>query len=151
MYSPFPGWSLPHVWTNNATYADAGLSASDVITCEMLSNLVSPCVSSTAAVSNALSVSIQAPVTPGLTLDISNHSVCEGSTVTATVVTSNGGSTPAFQWYINNSLVTGSASTHTFSPANADAIYCVMTSNANCITNPVAHSDTVSITVTYTP
>lgn len=140
-----------NVGTNSNTYSDAGLLASDVITCEMLSNLVAPCVSSAAAVSNALSVSIQAPVTPALTLDISNNNVCEGNTVTATVVTANSGSSPTFQWYINNSLVTGSASTHTFSPLAADAIYCVMTSNANCITNPVVHSDTVSIVVTDTP
>lgn len=140
-----------NVGTNSNTYADATLLASDVISCTMQSNLASPCANNTAVVSNLLSVSIQAPVTPALSLDMSTTQLCKGGSVMATVVTSNGGSAPTFRWYINNNLVPGTASTYTFAPANGDDIYCVMTSNANCVTNPVAHSDTLSLIVTDTP
>lgn len=140
-----------NVGTNSATYSDATLTNTDAITCEMISNLVSPCVSGAAVVSNAISISFSSQVTLTLVLSLNPNSVCEGSNVTATVFPTNGGGSPGFEWFVNNVSVSNSGTAYTFAPNIGDDVFCVMTSNANCVTNAVVHSDTLSTTVNPSP
>jgi hypothetical protein len=59
--------------------------------------------------------------------------VCEGISVTFKGRTSNGGSSPIYQWRKNGVNIAGANdSTYTYIPQNGDTISCLLVSNANC-------------------
>jgi len=86
----------------------------------------------------AVGVSIAASVSP----------VCAGTPVTFTATPVNGGTQPVYQWTVNGLIISGETNaTYTFTPANADAISCQLTSNIPCSPNNPATSNTVTMTV----
>ena len=85
----------------------------------------------------AASVAIAASLNP----------VCAGSGVTFTATPTNGGTTPAYQWKMNGVNAGTNSTTYSYTPANSDAITCVLTSNASCVTGSPATSNTITMTV----
>ncbi|MDR0295883.1 MAG: PKD domain-containing protein, partial [Prevotellaceae bacterium] len=90
-------------------------------------------------------------VTPTITISASDNNICAGTSVIYTSNISNGGSSPGYQWLINEvAPVTGSTgSSYTYTPGNGDEITCVLTSS-----DPSACSGSVTsnkITMTVTP
>ena len=65
--------------------------------------------------------------------------VCPGTTVIFTPDTLHGGSSPAFQWFVNSVLV-GVVDTYTYIPANGDLVSVTMTSNGVCVEPATAGS-----------
>jgi hypothetical protein len=122
-YVPVNGDAIYVVLTSNATCATGNPATSNTIT--MTVNPILP-----------VSVSIAASANP----------VCEGTSVTFTATPINGGTIPLYQWYMNNSAV-ATGSNFTYVPANGDAIYVVMTSNATCATGNPATSNTITMAV----
>lgn len=91
-------------------------------------------------------------VTPTVPVSVSvagsANPVTQGATVTYTATPTNGGTTPAYAWYVNNNLVTGAtSSTYSYIPSNGDVVKCVLTSSISCATNNPATSNTVTMTV----
>jgi PKD repeat protein len=67
-------------------------------------------------------------------------------TFTATAV--NGGTTPAYAWFVNGVSVGSNSSTFTSSTLNnGDAVTCVLTSNATCVSGNPATSNVINMTV----
>ncbi|MCX6303632.1 MAG: choice-of-anchor J domain-containing protein [Bacteroidetes bacterium] len=96
-------------------------------------------VSTSCATTVPVSVSIAASVNP----------VCQGSGVTFTATPTNGGTTPAYQWKVNGTSIAGATNvTYSYAPANNDAVTCVLTSNASCITGNPSTSAPVTMSVT---
>jgi len=73
--------------------------------------------------------------------------VCNGTVVTYTAVPFLGGSTPAYQWFVNGAPVSGSSS-YAYTPATGDVVSCKLTSSASCATPAIA---TASITMAVLP
>ena len=69
------------------------------------------------------------------------------SPVTFSATPVNGGTAPAYQWYVNSSPVGGSIPSYTYSPASGDRITCRLTSNALCA-SPVTALDSVRMLIT---
>ncbi len=88
-----------------------------------------------------LSVLISSPTT----------TICYGETVTFTSNITNGGNNPTYTWYKNNTVVGNSISYNTSSLNNSDTIYCVVTSNGNCISGSPAKSNEVIVQVKNVP
>ncbi len=88
-------------------------------------------------------------VVPEVSLTIApNNIVMEGTEVDFTVTVINGGTSPSYEWYLNNvpQGVDGPAVTSS-NLANGTEIYCVVNSSALCA-NPISvHSDTIQMTV----
>lgn len=79
---------------------------------------------------------------------IASSSVCSGTLLTFTANPTNGGSSPTYQWKVNNVNVgTNSPTFTTSSLANTSFINCVMTSNAVCASPATATSAIVTMTV----
>lgn len=139
------GTSVQNSTTATYSYAPAN---GNVITCVMTNN--TNCQVS--AASNSITMTVNALVTPSVSIvSGSGTSVCAGTSVTYTATPTNGGASPTYNFKVNGASVQNTtAATYSYSPANNDAITCVMTSNATCPSPSTATSGTVTMTVTPT-
>jgi uncharacterized protein (TIGR02145 family) len=108
-------------------------------------NDVISCVANSNIISNDLVVSVTNSVPLTLSINVPTN-VIRGTTVTATAITTNGGSSPIYQWKLNG-VVVGTNSTYTFTPSATSSLSCTVTSNQNCVVNSHITS-TVNINVT---
>lgn len=138
----------------SATYSSSSLSNTDVIACVMTSNAT--CATPATVNSNSITMTVNALVTPSVTIASSPAAVagvttiCSGTNVTFTPTPTNGGASPSYNWW-KNGIGSGtnlgiSATYSSTSLANGDAIACVMTSNATCPSPATANSNSISIT-----
>lgn len=135
------------VGSNLSTFTTSALNTGDVVTCRMTSSLV--CASPSPVTSNAITMNVQPQVAPSLTISTSATSVCSGTTTTFNATPLNGGSTPIYQWRINNQPVgTNSSTFSTTSLDNGAVVTCRLTSNAVCLSTNNVLSNTIGMTVT---
>lgn len=147
--SPAYQWQLngANVGTNSSTYTTSSLSNGDVVTVIMTSN--SNCVTGSPATSNPITVTVSSgfPASVNMVADTSN--ICSGTNVSFTATSTNGGSTPLYQWQINGSNVgTNAANYSSTNLANGDVIKVIMTSSIACATGSPATSNAVTMNVT---
>lgn len=117
----------------------------DVVTVDMTSNAVCP---SPATVTGTATMSVKPFGPPTATVALSpNDTVCAGTSVTASAVTTHAGSAPAYTWYKNGVVVSYTGSSYTFPAINGDEIFVVMRSNDPCRTADVDSSARVVETV----
>jgi hypothetical protein len=102
----------------------------------------------TATASGTITVNPNLPVS--VSIAASANPVCAGTSVSFTATPIYGGTIPLYQWYMNT-IAVATGSNFTYVPANGDAIYVVMTSNAACVTGNPATSNTVTMTVNPIP
>lgn len=85
-----------------------------------------------------VSINITQPLVLGVTLlNRGYNTICKGSLVTLRAYTSNAGSTPTYQWFINNNLISGNNSDYftSNSISNDDTVKVVVTSSLPCVAN----------------
>ncbi len=83
-----------------------------------------------------------------VSIGASANTVCAGTSVTFTATPANGGSSPTYQWRVNNNPVSGATNaTYAYSPSNGDQVTCVLTSSLSCVTGNPATSNTILMTV----
>lgn len=101
----------------------------------------------------SLPVLVRDVATPSPAVAISSSPyVCAGNTAVFTAATVDGGADPLYQWKLNGvDAGTGDTVFTIAAPASTDLVSCVMTSNAECVINPVAVSNTLSVPVIPIP
>lgn len=99
--------------------------------------------------SNVTSVIVNPTLTPTSTITTNTGNViCAGTNVTFTASITNGGTSPTYQWKLNGSNVGTNSSTYSNSALNdSDAVACILTSNAICLTTATVSSNTITISV----
>lgn len=131
------------------TYSTDSLENNDMISCTMTSNQM--CVLGSPATSNGITMSITSSSVASVGIDAHPAGdICSGSSVTFTAMPTNGGTSPAYQWKLNGTDISG-ATGHSYvssSLVNSDVITCVMTSNQECVTGSPATSDGFTMNVT---
>ncbi|TAE74643.1 MAG: gliding motility-associated C-terminal domain-containing protein [Bacteroidetes bacterium] len=116
---------------NSATFTTTTLANNDQIKVILTSN--STCASPTTATSNVISFTVNPTVTPTIAINPSANNICQGDNVTFTAVFTNGGTTPIFQWYVNNITVGTNSPTYTANNImNNIDVKVRFTSNALC-------------------
>jgi len=106
------------------------------------------CVTGSPATSNAVTMTVNANVSAAVSIAATATSICSGNSVTFTATPVNGGSAPTYQWKVNGSNVGTNSSTYTSAGLiNNDAVSCVMTSVASCVSGSPATSNTITMTV----
>ena len=128
--------------TNTNTYTTSGLNNGDIVSCLLTSNAV--CPTPPTVVSNPVTITVNPQLTPAVTIATAAPSICEGSAASFTASPTNGGAAPAYQWLVNG-LPTGATGPAYINESlnDGDAISCVMTSDAACLTTPAAVSNTI--------
>jgi uncharacterized delta-60 repeat protein len=98
---------------------------------------------------NDTDISIRALITPTVSISASpSEPVCAGTEIKFTATERNGGNSPVFQWKINGNNTGSNAEIFSNnSLKNGDVISCVLTSNAQCLSENNVVSNTVAVKV----
>jgi gliding motility-associated-like protein len=133
-------------WSTGETASTITVSPSLATTYSIIAtNGVASCGSS-------INISMTTPLVPSVTISQQTGSVCSGTPITFTAVPGNGGDVPTYQWQVNGiNTGTNDAAFTTNTLADADLVKCVMTSNAPCITTPVATSNPIAASILPLP
>ena len=138
-----------NVGTSTASYIDASLLNSDVVSCNMTSTAI--CATPTVVSSNNLTMTVNSSVTPSIVIATPKTSICSGTSTTFTATPTNGGLTPTYQWKRNGTIIGTNSATHTTaSISNNDVISCVMTGSLGCATTLTANSNSITMSVSAT-
>ena len=137
-----------NVGTNSPTFTTSALTAGQVVTCIMTSNL--SCASPVTATSNDITISYSTPVTPSVSIAITTGSnpSTSGASVTFTATSTNGGTTPTYQWKVSGVNVGTNSNTYTTNTlTNGQVVTCVMTSSAACPSPASVTSNSITMTI----
>jgi uncharacterized protein (TIGR02145 family) len=130
--------------TNSTTFTYTPLNG-DVVTCLLTSSLTS-CISNNPALSNSILMVIDSVLIVNISINPSSNPVCAGISVTFTATPVNGGTTPSYQWKVNDVNAGTNSPVYSYVPLNGDQVNCELTSSVDCpLTNPVT-SNTLSMT-----
>lgn len=112
-------------------------------------NITSGCQNN---MTGSASISVTPLVMPGVNISsATGDTTCSGNTLTYTLSSLNGGTSPTYTWRVNGSIVTASTA-YSFVPANGDVISVRMTSNATCrILDTASSTHTITVNTTVTP
>ncbi len=137
-----------NVGTNNVAYSSTSLTNGDMVTCIMTSN--SLCASGSPATSNVITMSVTPSVSVSISISASpSNAICFGTNVTFTATSTNGGTTPVYQWKVNGTNVGTNSTTYSSSTlSNGQVVRCELTSDVVCPTVSPALSNNISMSVT---
>ncbi|HKC35278.1 MAG TPA: MopE-related protein, partial [Chitinophagaceae bacterium] len=147
--APIYQWKLNgnNVGTNSGIFQSTTLNDNDVVSVVMTSSL--SCASGQSVESNAITITVGAVVTPSVSIEADNTTICSGTQVTFTARPTNGGNTPQYLWLVNGNDAGVNSDTYQSSTlANGDSIQVIMTSSLECAILSTALSNTIKMTVT---
>lgn len=149
--TPSYQWKISGVnaGTNANTFTTTALTAGQIVTCVMTSNLA--CASPTTATSTGITASFSTAVAPAVSIALTagSNPSASGASVTFTATPTNGGAAPTYQWKVSGvNAGTGGNTFTTTTLTTGKIITCVMTSNAACTTTPTATSNAINMTIT---
>ncbi|PCH91973.1 MAG: hypothetical protein COB85_08635, partial [Bacteroidetes bacterium] len=135
-----------------STYATSLLLDGDQVRLIMTSSL--ECVTKVSDTSNAITINVTTNLTPSTSISSTASSICVGQSITFNVIDStNGGTSPAFQWQLNGSNVAGQTANSyvTTTLADGDIVRVIMTTSLTCFTADKDTSNQITITVNPYP
>jgi len=131
------------VGTNNSIYSSTAFADGDIVTCILTS---SEACNDGPATSNSIIMTVAPNLPVSILIDASTSSICTGDNAVFTATSTNGGTTPAYQWQVNGSNV-GTGSTYSSTTLNdGDIVTCIITSSETCNDGP-ATSNSIIMTV----
>ncbi len=137
-------WTLPSGWsgtTNGTSIQTFAGSANGTFTVTASTT----CATSATA---SFNVAVITTVAPLVSLAAPTGSFCDNTPITFIATPTNGGTSPSYQWMKNGVPVSNSGNTYTDSKlTSADLISVDMISNERCVSNAMASSSTVSVSI----
>ena len=128
---------------NMTTYTYAPVDGDEVYV-QMISSL--SCTSNNPAQSNIETFTVSAPLNVAITLLANDTSVCDGTSVTLTTESINGGNAK-YKWFVNGIATGSNLPEYTYVPVDGDEVEVELTSDLECTTQNPAMSNIVMLTV----
>lgn len=153
-FAPYAGSNPVYQWrinstdvgTNSTSFSTNTLRQNDTVYCLLTSNY--QCRLSSNAISNKIIISVLTNARPSVSISASQSIICKGDNVTFFAYPVYGGTTPVYQWLVNNVNVgTNSSSYQSTTLNNGDVVRCKITSNYQCRTADTAISPAITMTV----
>jgi GH25 family lysozyme M1 (1,4-beta-N-acetylmuramidase) len=126
---------------NNFTLNNAVNGAT--VKCLLISN--ANCASPDSVYSNILTVNAQSVQPVTLSIATPDTNVCSGENITFTASPGNAGASPLYSWYLNGSEVSNSSGYTINNIQSSSAVFCILTSSANCVSGSPVTSNTINI------
>ena len=129
-------------------FTRTNLANGNQVSVKMVSN--SGCASTPNATSNTITMTVNPNVIPSVSLATSTTTVCEGASVTFTASPTNGGTAPAYEWFIGSTSQGAASATTIFARNNlsdGNQVSVEMTSNALCATLASVTSNVITMDV----
>ena len=117
----------------------------DAVSCVLTSN--SNCPTGNPASSIPINMIVNPLLSVSISISPSANPFCLGNPVTYTAVPVNGGPSPNYQWKVNGTNAGLNNALFTYSPANGDAVTCVLNSSESCPTGNPASSNSITMVV----
>ncbi|HPS62790.1 MAG TPA: FISUMP domain-containing protein, partial [Bacteroidales bacterium] len=151
-----PGFSPTFEWFVNGIATGSGTTVfsytpedHDAIVCRLTSSLV--CTSTNPSFSPPLAMTV-IPLAPvSVTVNTDSWVVCAGIRVIYAASPVNPGSTPEFQWTVNNLPVGTNSPSFAYFPANGEVVSCRLTSSLACASGNPAQGNSIQMTVNPRP
>jgi gliding motility-associated-like protein len=146
--SPIYQWKINGInaGTNSPTFTSSTLNNNDRVEVVMTSNAT--CVQPAIDTSNQIIMTVNPVVTPVIAITANPAGpICDGTSVTFNANIQNGGTAPAYQWFINGNPAGNNSSITTSTLQNGDVIHAVLTSNEVCLSEPTDTSNQIVMTV----
>ncbi len=151
--TPANGGTTPaYQWYNGAAPVGANSPTfnytpanGDIITVQLTSS--ETCQSGGPATSNAITMTVNPVLPVSVSIAVDANPVCAGTAVTFTATPANGGTTPAYQWFIGAAPAGTNSPTFNYTPANGDIITVQLTSSETCQSGGPATSNAITMTV----
>ena len=136
-------WTLPAGWSGSSNSVTINTTAgSGGGTIKVTANN-----SCGISMPRTLAVAVNPLLPVSISIMASANPVCAGTTVNFIATPANGGSSPFYQWKVNNSNAGTNNPVYSYIPVNNDVIKCILTSGALCVTGNPATSNLVTMTV----
>ena len=120
---------VSYQWQVNGINAGANSSSytytpanGDIVRC--ISTMSGSCYTSNADTSNAITMTVNASVTPTISIVAGSNPVCQGTAVTFTASTNISGGT--YHWLLNGSTVGTNSNSYNYTPTSGDMVKCVI-------------------------
>lgn len=150
------GTAPAYVWYKNeivytgitgTTLSTSGLNDGDTITIELISNAI--CRTANSATSNQIILNVDPILIPAVSIAANPSTpICPGDNVTITALPTNPGSSPIYDWFINNNLTLSGGNIFNYTNyQNNDLVKVLLHSNARCVRPDSVFSATVTISV----
>lgn len=136
----------PVAGATGATFSSSNLNNGDIVTVTLNSSIT--CVTNNPATSNAINMSVSPGVTPTVAITLTPAGpYCAGDVIQFSSAVTNEGTTPLYQWFLNNLPIAGeNGSTLTYTAINqGDIITLGLQSNAACVVTPNVVSNNITI------
>ncbi|MDO8896027.1 MAG: hypothetical protein Q7V19_00140, partial [Bacteroidales bacterium] len=153
--TPFNGGTSPvYQWKVNGVNSGAPTSSNTFlftptngqqISVTMTSN--ETCVLNTNATSDPITMVVIPNEVPTVNVFATNTEVCQGEAVAFSALVTYGGTTPSYQWQVNNVNAGTNNPIYTYIPSNGDVVKVFMTSSLNCVTQQTVVSTPITMTV----
>jgi hypothetical protein len=147
--TPTYQWQVNGINMANATgntYTTDSLLNGDLVTVLMTSSV--ECPSPKTVASNPVNILIYPPATPNVNIASSDTDICIATNILFTTTLVDEGSAPQFKWFWNGLQHGANANAYSnILLEDLDFVYCVMTSNAPCLTKESDTSNTIIMKV----
>lgn len=137
--------SIPAGFTSTNSQESVNPSSSTTYILEATNN---GCVNT-----DTINITVLNNVNTTIAISTANTTICNGDNVNINSTINGGGTTPDFQWYLNNNPV-NLATLNTFNTStlqNGDVLFCVLTSSLTCSTNSPDTSNYLTFIVNNKP
>jgi len=136
--------------TNSSTFSTNTLEMGDKVSCRLTSN--QNCITGNPALSDTITMVVKPSLIPAVSISTPDGFGCSGQAVNFTAMITNGGTTPAFEWYVNNVPMGNNDSVFVINTLQqGDSVKCRLTSNQACVINNPAWSNTIHVVISGAP